>query len=168
MPDSIPLPPLSEKDIQRFCEKIDIRGPNECWPWKAGLTTEGYGKFWAAKRTILASRVAYFLHHGADPFPLQACHSCDTPACCNGAHTFRGTQADNMLDKSKKGRGYFPGPTVPLRGSKHGNSKLTEKKVIKIRKLYEEGAGLKELGRRFGVSPTAIGFIVRREQWTHV
>ena len=27
----------------RFWPKVDVRGPDECWPWRAGTNGVGYG-----------------------------------------------------------------------------------------------------------------------------
>jgi len=58
---------------------------------------------------------------------------------------------------------------APSKGEAHGNSKLTRREVVEIRKLYATGrytyAGL---GKMFGVDCTNIGHIVRREAWRHV
>lgn len=61
------------------------------------------------------------------------------------------------------------------RGGKHGMSKLTKKEVLKIRKLansfnlkkrkLDKGGNYKEIGRKFGVSASTIGHIVRRSTW---
>lgn len=53
------------------------------------------------------------------------------------------------------------------RGMSNGNRKLTDTKVIRIRKLR----GVKpqtEVAERFGVSVGLIGMIMRREIWRHV
>jgi hypothetical protein len=53
------------------------------------------------------------------------------------------------------------------KGERNGNAKLTDIKVIKIRKAR----GLRpqtELAARYGVSVGLIGMIHRREIWRHV
>lgn len=53
------------------------------------------------------------------------------------------------------------------KGERNGNSKLTDNKVIKIRKL--RGVRTQpEIADRFGVSVALIGMIQRREIWRHV
>ena len=177
--DPKPLPPLGASDVRRFHASVEKRGPDECWPWgKARLKKPGhdYGCFKAARRMLKANRVAYFLHHGVDPFPALVLHACDNPPCCNPAHLFVGTQDDNRKDCKAKGR--VPSgdqhptrrmPEVVPRGSRNGNSKLTEEKVRGIRTDYASGMFSQQaLGEKYGVHQVVVGQVVRRVTWRHV
>src|SRR5262245_2521405 len=93
---------MNTEDIARFWPKVDVRGPDECWPWIAGKGA-GYGSFWLDGRNVTAHRVAFFLANGKWPDPF-GCHSCDNHPCCNPAHIFEGTQWDNDMDRVAKGR----------------------------------------------------------------
>lgn len=35
---------LKNNCLERFWTKVDVRGPDECWPWLAAIT-DGYGRF---------------------------------------------------------------------------------------------------------------------------
>ncbi len=100
-----PIPELTQEEIAKFWANVDRSGgPDACWPWLAGRTSNGYGAFAPrADLNIGAHRVAFKLHYGRDPDPL-ALHRCDNPPCCNGAHLFDGTHKDNAQDRSAKGR----------------------------------------------------------------
>lgn len=54
-------------------------------------------------------------------------------------------------------------------GEGNGSSKLTNKRVLKIRQLYAFGRHNKVvLGKMFSVSDVLIGKVVRRESWRHI
>lgn len=92
---------------ERFWAKVDRRGPNDCWEWKAGLFPDGYGVFnlSPAQRNARAHRVAWqFANNQAPPRGLNVCHECDNPPCCNPGHLWLGTQKQNMHDMARKGR----------------------------------------------------------------
>lgn len=72
----------------------------ECWLWKTGIQAFGYGTICRQN----AHRVVWELFNGKIPGTLFVLHKCDTPNCVNPKHLFLGTQSDNMLDASKKGR----------------------------------------------------------------
>lgn len=102
-----PIPNLSIGDIARFWSKVDKRNHNECWPWKGSCRPGGYGQLTVfvngIARCILAHRISWALSFG-DSGNLLVCHRCDNPPCCNPAHFFLGTGADNNADKVSKGR----------------------------------------------------------------
>ncbi len=54
------------------------------------------------------------------------------------------------------------------RGERHGNSKLTEEKVLQIPGLRAQGLSPQAIGDLFDVSKSAIGEILRGEQWKHL
>ena len=76
----------------RFWEKVDKRGADECWPWQAGFGTGGYGLFGVGSRSDgttrmkSAHRVAYELSVGPIPEGLQIDHLFRNLACVNPAH----------------------------------------------------------------------------------
>ena len=92
---------------ERFWEKVDRRGPEECWPWMAYINEDGYGIFRVATNESMrqASQVAWELANGK-PFPdgLESCHSCDTRSCCNPSHIEPGTHQKNVRDCWDRGR----------------------------------------------------------------
>lgn len=144
-----------------FWSCVDMSG--ECWLWMRGRNQYGYGVTRARSGTRgVASRVAWELTHGAPPAGACVLHSCDNPPCCNPAHLFLGTQADNMRDKAAKGRAHR------LRGAKNGNSILTADDVRAIRLRCSSGETQVDVAHSIGVSRRAVWGIVHGKTWTHV
>lgn len=107
--------PLGSSNLhERFWSKVDIRRHDECWPWIAAKTGNGYGNFKAGRYSNIPShRMAYWLASGVYPADLLVRHKCDNPVCCNPAHLELGTAADNAQDKVERGR-HRNGHTGPL------------------------------------------------------
>jgi hypothetical protein len=105
---------LRPGDEERFWDSVERRGPDECWPWQR-KTHLKYGYFAANGRHYIASRVAWAIANGSSPDGL-VCHRCDNPTCCNPAHLFLGTVADNIRDMAAKGRGHNQQKTHCKRG----------------------------------------------------
>jgi hypothetical protein len=153
---------------ERFWEKVDRKGPDDCWEWTASKIKDGYGQICEGIpgcKMLKAHRVSWEIHNG--PIPVGegphgtcVCHRCDNPGCVNPNHLFLGTNADNVRDMVEKGR-------VACK-EKNGRAKLTEEKVAEIRRDYIKGSrmyGQSALGRKYGVDPTAIRRIINREKW---
>lgn len=144
----------------RFWSKVNQRGPDECWPFVGAHSQAGYGRFSLHRQSAQAQRVAWLLAKGDIPKGLNVLHKCDNPPCCNPAHLFLGTYADNNRDRSRKGR------NVDLRGEKSGKAKLTWEQVRQIRALFNAGeTNLHELGRRFDIDHSVIWHIVHNDAW---
>ena len=53
-------------------------------------------------------------------------------------------------------------------GSRHHNSKLTEKDILEIFLLAKSGLPKEQIGRMYGVTGTNIGYILKRKGWNQV
>lgn len=150
------------KVAARVWSKVDRRAPNQCWPWTGSRIRTGYGRIGVDGKNAFANRVVWVLTHGPIPQGFDVLHHCDNPPCCNPTHLFLGDHSENMRDRERKGRHNAP------RGSKHGIAKLTEDAVIAIRERRRQGERGDLLAAEFGVSPSAIGLVVRYKNWKHV
>lgn len=144
---------------QRFWEKVDRKGDNECWEWQAyTCPSTGYGKFGVGHPKVIgAHRYSYELHHGAIPPGMVIMHSCDNPKCVNPNHLSAGTDADNLRDMVKKGRSSA--------GEKCGTAKLSEANVVDIRERYARGEKTAKLVDEFKVSRHQISSICTGRFW---
>ncbi len=154
---------FTESDLRRFWEKVDRRGPDECWPWLGSKLPKGYGKLLFSGKMQLAHRLSFLMHHGPVPCGLHVCHKCDNPPCVNPRHLWAGTMFDNMQDCSKKGR--FPTRREAIDGEKNQSAKLTEQQVAEIR----ASSGFQyEIAKKYGISQCQVSRIKRGEIWQHL
>jgi hypothetical protein len=150
----------------RFWAKVDLLGPVQshrpelgaCWPWRGADSGTGYGVFRFRGEPRRAHRVAFFLTRGKWPEPL-CCHRCDNRACCNPAHLFEGTYADNHADMDSKGR------RAPK--ALHCKRKLTDDQVREI--LSWRGTMTqRQAAALAGIGKSTIGTIWKRTTWAHL
>jgi len=160
---------------ERFWAKVNKGGPNECWLWTGGLASDGYGRVWDGKKNTTAHRYAYELTYGPIAPGMCACHHCDVRLCANPAHIFIGTRKDNVQDAVWKGRmatgdkhGSHTHPEAVARGSNVWSTRLNEDIVRGIRIMHRKGVSVSAMARRYHVSHSAIGDVVRYVTWKHV
>lgn len=145
-----------------FLEMRVVEPGTDCWIWQGSkLYRENYGRIFINGRYQRAHRIAYEIWNGPIPDGFLVCHHCDNPPCINPEHLFVGTDLDNVLDASRKGRlrnGLGP-------GEKSGWHKLNNEKVFAIRAALGRFV---DIAKQFGVSYTTIYNIKARETWTHL
>ncbi|WP_257299364.1 HNH endonuclease [Haloarchaeobius sp. FL176] len=147
------IPDAAQHVCDRFWEKVDVRGEDECWEWKRGTFRAGYGAFHlnGAKH---AHRIAYRMENGPIPGDMQINHACGNRACVNPNHLYAGTQAENAKDTVKHGQ------------HKHA---LAHDTVRAIRNRYEqEDVTQGELADEFGTGQSVISRIVRGEAYDYI
>ena len=145
-------------DDDRFWTKVDRSGgPDACWEWMGARAPWGYGNAWISGVSRSAHRAAWEAVHGPISDGLWVLHRCDNPPCCNPAHLFLGTQADNMRDAARKGR-------VGVH-----NKKITEDDVRVIRSRVAAGGEFhRVIAADYGISLGQVGKIARRQIWAWV
>jgi len=154
---------ISEKDRVRFWKKVDKS--DDCWLWKAGRFSRGYGGFQMRNTNCIAHRISWIIANG--PIPAGQCvlHSCDNPPCVRPDHLWLGSQLENIADRDRKGRWRGSG----RRGQDMPMAKLSDAEVIEIRKRYAVGDVMqKDLAAEYKISKTQMHVILHRKQWTHL
>jgi hypothetical protein len=147
---------LTDRQITRFLSRIPaVIG---CREWSAGRFKKGYGMFnagrWPDGRqdTRYAHRVVWELIHGPIPEGLVVRHSCDNPPCCNPAHLLIGTQSDNLMDASVRGR--LPKTRRPRA---YDASVLRQAMKLPPRSVFS-------FAREHGIAPRTLAAAVRRHR----
>jgi hypothetical protein len=138
--------------MERFWKKVDVGEPTTCWPWTAGKSKFGYGRFGFRDANWQAHRVAYTLSKGDVPEGLVVMHKCNNRVCCNPAHLDAGTQGDNCQHTKASGRSGRPQLHRILTGEEIAIAvkatsyreaasmlKVGHKKVLAIRNQFRNG-----------------------------
>lgn len=138
-----------------FWNSIAVGDPDRCWPWKRSINSHGYGHLSVMGTEFMSHRCAWVLSNGCMGAEDCVLHRCDNRRCCNPAHLFLGSKADNSEDMVSKGRS--------LCGERNKASKLTTHNVTEIRNSDEPYA---QLSRKFGVSEHHIYKIKSGLRWS--
>jgi hypothetical protein len=173
--DPITLAPDERARFEaRFWSYVDRSGgPDACWPWLSALDQDGYGRFsWGpakARSHYRAHRLAWLLTRGPLPQGHGALHSCDAGypvgdvtyrRCCNDAHLWTGTDAENFDDMLAKSRN--------AHGARVNTAKLTDDLVRSVRARCAAGERRRALARELGVCDATIDHIMQGLIWKHV
>lgn len=149
-----------------------------CWEWTGArkqpqqAASSGYGVVKRQGKFLLVHRLVFECVKGGALRPALITHNyrrtrsivrhrCDNPCCIRPDHLWSGTQADNMRDRTARGRhGRLGKPGRPV--------KLSAELVTAIRLARTQGESQRSIARRFGVSQPAISAVVHRRTWRHV
>lgn len=146
---------------ERFWEKVEKNNQDNCWLWKASLSTGGYGRcsvgdgIWEN-----AHRVSYRINKGDIPDNLVVRHKCDVRNCVNPNHLEIGTMKDNTQDMIKRGRHKFITPS-PKPGELNPMSKLSNQNRKDIYNLVSAGRRRKSIAEDFGISRQTVDNIMK-------
>lgn len=152
--------PLTGRDLDRFWTFVDKRGTSGCWQWTGYTASTGYGKLWLHGSTPRAHRLSYCLHKGPIPDGHMVRHTCDNKSCVNPDHLLTGTVRDNAQDALDRDR--------YRRGVDNYRARLTEDEVHAIRSAAAVGETQVALASRYGVSRSAIQWILKGKTWAHL
>jgi hypothetical protein len=132
---------------------------DSCLIWPFAAKSAGYGIIQVPNgRSLVASRVMCAIAHGRAPDEtMEAAHSCGNPMCVNPKHLRWATSKENHLDRRIHGTDHS--------GEKARDAKLTVEAVEQIRARRANGESLRALGKAFGVTHSAIQFVVAEKTW---
>jgi hypothetical protein len=136
-------------DTRTFWDKVARGADADCWPWEGFRKASGHGLTSYKSAPIHASRKAYILTHGPIDSGLCVNHRCDNAACCNPAHLYLGTRADNMIDR-------FGNVKAEYRMATGRARVLTDAQIETLWQMRREGAKLKECATKFDVHIATI------------
>lgn len=160
------MPNRRRNTADTFWSRIDRSGgDNSCWVWTGGRYPRGYGRIVMNCKVLYAHRVAYELTYGSIPTGMHVCHACDNPPCCNPAHLWLGSPADNVADRDAKGRHRYVKPAhIDLEARL--SAKLNWNKVRQIREMWASGVYSKRgLARIFSVHESIVRGVIANECW---
>jgi hypothetical protein len=104
-------PPSAEVELVRFLAKVVVDPrPGGCAHWVGAIGDDGYGRFQAgtrpAARTVRPHAWVFERATGMRPVRLRLLHSCDETGCVALEHLTVGTQAENVAQMHRRGRGW--------------------------------------------------------------
>ena len=102
------------------------------------------------------------MHYGEIPRGFHVCHKCDNRKCIRPEHLFIGKNADNVRDRTLKGRSNRP------IGEKNVKAVLTEKDVREIKILIRDGFKNIAIAAAYGASALSISKIKSGRTWKHI
>ena len=158
-----PMPMESRPLRDIFDPRVDrSAGPDACWLWTGAKTKGGYGHIIRHGREFLVHRLALYFDGVSLERTQNALHSCDNPPCCNPKHLRAGSAKDNAQDRvARKRRTYAVGEANP-------SAKLDADSVRRIRREIAVGFTQVDVAAHYGVSPSLVRAIVKRQVWAHL
>lgn len=140
---------MQRSEPERFFSHV-VKGPapESCWIWTGAISDDGYGIFWRKDPSngkdspIRAHRYALSLIQD-DLADLHALHRCDNTLCVKATaqadtHLTAGTRAENMIDRSRRGRSNFQGR--PTKSKSHRAESARILREVTLRDGYSQKA----------------------------
>lgn len=142
---------------QRFWQKVDRRGPDECWLWLAFIDPRGYGRIFSKDTSAPGGTANTYAHRYAyesEVGPITAGHvvrhTCGQKACCNPAHLYLATYSELSQSVMRKRAGI--------------SYKLTFEQMADIRAAYLAGeVTTSQLAAQYNVTQETIRKVLRSD-----
>jgi len=124
----------------------------------ASLIKDGRSRSFAVHRLVLDA------FRGPKSSPLMVCRHLDGIRTNNRiSNLVWGTNQENSDDRHRHGTTHRPD------GEENSQAKLTEKQVLRIRKLYATGEYTQTaIATAYGVTSINVHFIIHRRTWKHI
>lgn len=131
---------IDEETKQRFWSKVDVRGEDDCWDWKAAISTSKNvitktGSWSPPRYSDLSTNVhkaAWQLTYGYISKDVRVAHLCKNSLCCNPKHLVANTLTERFWRKVDKTPGQGIGDCWMWKnrvsGSGYGQFRLDPKK----------------------------------------
>ena len=136
--------------ISRHADKFSAEPMSGCWLWTAAIDKNGYGMLWDGKRMDRAHRLFYASASGQSVLGINVLHYCDTPACVNPSHLHAGTQAENLKERTQRGR---------------SGKRLNQATADHIRLQLALGRSQRWIAEFWGVSQRLVWSIAKGRVW---
>lgn len=139
--------------LEKFWNNIRKADANQCWVWRGGKDSNGYGILRFNGKTMRPHRLMWMLKNGKIPKGLGVLHKCDNRPCCNPSHLFLGTQAENVADAASKNR------------MDHvGQHKLSLHQISAMKKLLDQGLSQREIAIKFELHQSTVSRIKHQKR----
>jgi hypothetical protein len=147
--------------------KVNVKNPDECWPWIGSVTKSGYGRTWINDKGYYAHRVIFNL---ANPNMIQLSaptnkkakgflmHTCDNRICCNPNHLRVADLRENNLDARTKGR------VKQKSGGDHHRSVFTNEQIDEIMAMRHNGMTAKMIAEQMNANRSTIKSLLLRRK----
>ena len=166
-----------KNEQERFWEKVDVRGEDECWVWTASKDPDGYGYFTLKShgaeeqkgKTIMAHRYSLMMKLNNFDLPPEVLtrHSCDNRGCVNPRHLLEGSAKDNSADMVERNRQSC--------GENHHSAKMTEAQARDCIQTYQTDkqngrlyGSLERLAKKHNLSKQVVYRCVSGKTWCHL